>query len=267
MTNETVTVQLANGIDPDRIEVTCGIEEMAGRHAGYRPRAICPRVAWRTPTAGELAALTAPGLTGTTIAIAAAPASFMTKVRASGLVSGLGELAYEALVCGRAYTSALEAALPDLAPRLHSAEGLQVLGTSVQRGGLRSTTTHMDPGEPSRFSGLHVDNWDRLPLGQRASGRRQLCINLGFERRYFVFARTDVDTAVALLGETFTREACYIDLGRAWFARFPEAMLVRVAIAPGETYVAPTDNLIHDGSTSGTRSPDVTLNLRGRFAA
>lgn len=267
MTTETVTLKLADGLDPERITVTHGIEEMAGKRAGYRARAICPRSAWRRPTGDELATLTAPGSSGARIEIAVAPRSFMEKMRATGLVAGLSETACAELVRGRAYASALESALPDLAPLLHSAEGLQVLGTSVQSGDLHSTTTHTDPGELSRFSGLHIDNWDHLPLGQRARGRRQLCLNLGFELRYFVFARTDVDTAVALLGTTFTREACYVDLGVAYFTRFPDAMLVRVAIAPGEIYIAPTDNLIHDGSTSGTRSPDVTLNLRGRFAA
>jgi len=38
---------------------------------------------------------------------------------------------------------------------------------------------------------------------------------------------------------------------------------VRLAVAPGEAYIAPTENMIHDGSTLGMRHEDLQVTLRG----
>jgi hypothetical protein len=40
---------------------------------------------------------------------------------------------------------------------------------------------------------------------------------------------------------------------------------VKVRVAPGEAYIAPTDNVIHDASTVGSQTPSITLTLRGWF--
>jgi hypothetical protein len=52
---------------------------------------------------------------------------------------------------------------------------------------------------------------------------------------------------------------------RMFMARFPDYPVISVAVAPGEGYIAPTENVIHDGTTAGTTKPDVTLTLLGRF--
>ena len=257
----------------ERIEITRGVEDVGGRVVGrlaYRDGAICPRADWRPAARDELEALLADAgdanaHAGLTIDIAPAPAPLLDAFARGGLHPGRTEQDYAAAVRRPDYTATLHSALPALAPMVASPDGLQLLGTCVQAGDLWSTTTHTDRGQPERFSGLHVDNWDRLPPGERKRGRRQMCINLGAGDRFFVFARCDVDTIVAALGTAFDRAQSYIGIGRAWFARVPDALLVRVRVRPGEMYVAPTDNLIHDGSTLGSTAPDITLNLRGHF--
>ena len=44
---------------------------------------------------------------------------------------------------------------------------------------------------------------------------------------------------------------------------FPDYPVVRLTIRPGEAYIAPTENLIHDGSTLGMTSPDLALHMIG----
>ena len=39
----------------------------------------------------------------------------------------------------------------------------------------------------------------------------------------------------------------------------------RQAVAPGDAYMAPTDSLVHDASTIGARSLDITLTFRAKF--
>ena len=274
---ETVKVRLSPALvsRAGRLETARGVEHVGGRivdGVAYRDGAICPRAEWRPAADRELPSLLASeaGATGdaapaVTIEVAPVPESFLLAFRNSGLAAGWTEQEYAAFVRGPAYQAALETALPVLAPFVESAEGLQLLGTCVQGGNLWSTTTHADPGQPNLLSGLHVDNWDRLPLGERGRGRRQMCINLGADDRFFVFVRADVDTVVTALGRSFDRAESYLGIGRELFARAPGASIARVRVRPGEMYVAPTDNLIHDGSTLGSTSPDITLNLRGHF--
>ena len=45
----------------------------------------------------------------------------------------------------------------------------------------------------------------------------------------------------------------------------PNYPVARLRIDPGEAYILPTDNLIHDASTEGTRCPDITLTFLGFF--
>ena len=40
-------------------------------------------------------------------------------------------------------------------------------------------------------------------------------------------------------------------IGREFMERFPDVPVVRCRIGPGDAYIAPTENLVHDGSHSG----------------
>jgi len=258
-----VGVRIAGSVE-DRLFVTSGVDAADGRTVEglvYRPGAIVPKRGWRAVTASEWAQLMGRAPDGGTLDVAPAPAELVAAFRALGLAEGRTVGDCHALVRSEAYVDALHQALPLLEPLVVSDEGLQLLGTCVQRGGLWSTTTHVDADVGERFSGLHVDDWDRLEPGERHLGRLQMSINLGVRDRFFVFVATTVDE---LAGGT-DRDLGYIGWGRALFAQAPETPIWKVRVRPGELYLAPTDNLIHDGTTVGNDAPDVTLNLRGHF--
>ena len=46
---------------------------------------------------------------------------------------------------------------------------------------------------------------------------------------------------------------------------FPDYPVIRLRIAPNEAYIAPTENIIHDGSTLGKMYFDICLTIRGKF--
>jgi len=50
-----------------------------------------------------------------------------------------------------------------------------------------------------------------------------------------------------------------------FFKHFPEYPVVKLLQYPYEYYIAPTDNILHDGSTLGMKTQDVTLIYLGHF--
>jgi hypothetical protein len=51
----------------------------------------------------------------------------------------------------------------------------------------------------------------------------------------------------------------------AFLAQNPDYPVTRVRVDPGEAYIAPTENIIHDGSSLGQRFSDVHVTIRGYF--
>lgn len=43
---------------------------------------------------------------------------------------------------------------------------------------------------------------------------------------------------------------------------YPDYPVIKLRIAPGEAYIAPTGQIIHDGTSMGKQYPDVTLHVR-----
>jgi hypothetical protein len=121
-----------------------------------------------------------------------------------------------------------------------------------------------------RYVGLHFDSWDRLPTTERHLGQNRVCLNLGPGPRGLQFvpltamemdARLDDLPAVDAEGPTRRHG----DLARGFLRQFPDEPVFRIVILPGEAYIAPTENLVHDGWTVDTAGPDVTLSIREHF--
>lgn len=113
-------------------------------------------------------------------------------------------------------------------------------------------TTTMDQRLGKR-NGMHLDNFDQLPLGDRRNSRRRLAVNLGPGHRFLILATIDVlDIAAGrqILG-AYPRTADVREFVRSGGA----LSCVRIRIEPGEGYLAPTELVPHDGSTSGIDVP------------
>jgi hypothetical protein len=117
--------------------------------------------------------------------------------------------------------------------------------------------------------GLHIDHWDRLPLRHRDRARNRICINLGREPRYSLFFNLpmmDMFRAAGLRDP----EDIYADfrglyLARRFMEACPDYPVVGLRLDPGEAYILPTDNLVHDASTETNRFTDITLTYLGLF--
>lgn len=127
--------------------------------------------------------------------------------------------------------------------------------------GNRATTTF---GEQSLLIGLHLDSWDRLPYAARAGARNRLCLNLGPVARHLMVVPLTVARFVALHPESVTPAE-----GRAFrevfFATLVRTPVIAIRIDPGQAYIAPTENVLHDGSSMGHEATCWILTARGRF--
>lgn len=118
--------------------------------------------------------------------------------------------------------------------------------------------------------GLHIDSWDRLPLLDRRKSRVRITVNLGLEDRYFLF----VDLPAHSLFQILVNDAEDIrnftwggKVGREFMLRYSYYPVIKVRLQPGEAYIAPTENIIHDGSTEGKLHFDIVFSSFGHFNA
>jgi hypothetical protein len=136
-----------------------------------------------------------------------------------------------------------------------------LLGLSWKEGGMATTSTL--PGNGNRV-GLHIDNFDRLPLLTRAGSRRRVLVNLGPGDRYFLIGTASIFQVADFL----TLESDVIpgvrDL-RHYLKRGGEMRCLRLRLRPGDGYIAPTETVPHDGSTLGSELPSLTAHWLGTW--
>jgi hypothetical protein len=217
--------------DPcSRLEVCSGIRETG--EEGFRPGSLLPLGDWRV--AGDTERATAWQYYDDTnclheniALVQVIDAKFLGTDSPWRVVSGALECVCQQLAAG--------------APVEHKGRGLA-------KGSGLSLSTTIDRTDGNRI-GLHIDQWERRPLGSVQSARNRLCLNLGPQARYFVFLAIDVLGIAASCGVApnspfTTREA------QAYLRRRPMTAVYRLRIEPGEAYVASTECLIHDGQAS-----------------
>ncbi|MBZ9763348.1 hypothetical protein LB553_21030 [Mesorhizobium sp. CA8] len=116
-----------------------------------------------------------------------------------------------------------------------------------------------------KYVGLHVDTWDGTPSGQRKDAKLRVCINIGEYSRFFIFLNRSV---VGMYRASFGSEGdpnslTPNEIGKAFLSRFPSYPIVRLEVHPGCAYVAPTENILHDGCTLDVPRPVYHTAFRG----
>ncbi|WP_371782612.1 hypothetical protein [Streptosporangium subroseum] len=125
------------------------------------------------------------------------------------------------------------------------------LACTVSEPGLLTSTEDSTTGHRI---GLHVDNFDRLPYSTRQNGRRRLCLNLGPGPRYLLVGDRDIKEICRVLGCDQNGYYPHTDDLRRYVAEGHPLWCLRIRLAPGQGYIAPTELAPHDGSTSGAQT-------------
>jgi hypothetical protein len=223
--------------------------------AAYEEGARLPCEPWRGPTAEEAQSLIAteiPRNLADTIAIVRLPGEFSDERRET--IRNIS-------------TETLEV---DLLQPLRSVcelgEPVHCIGINANPANLKTVTINR---EINRFIGLHIDNWDRTNLNSRHLATNRICINIGKGDRYLIFLPVSLMEIVYLLaqemGPDWEPSRRYTEIGRQFMERFPDMPAVRYRLAPGEAYIAPTENLVHDGSSLGQTEIDEQFTIRGHI--
>jgi hypothetical protein len=163
------------------------------------------------------------------------------------------------IILSQQYQTFLDAAFTSLSLQVDLSRPFELQGLAVQPPGLVTVTINDVLGA---YIGLHVDSWDGTSVPQSGAARSRICVNLGEEPRRFQFLPiifASQDPQAYGLGEG-ARDA----LAERILATRGGPVL-ELSLAPGEAYLAPTDNIIHDGCTLGRTTLDYNLNLRGHF--
>jgi hypothetical protein len=250
----------ANCNEPsERIELSSGTRQADIREtthpvhgAAYEQGARLPRDPWRPPTREESESLI----------VAKPPSSMATTV---AIVRLPDEVSNDLPQIGNA--EALEATLLQaLRTICELDEPLHCVGPAQNPANLKTVTVNRDIG---RYNGLHVDNWDPFRLDSRHLATNRICVNIGLGDRYFLFLPFSLmDIAKVLseeMGPGWEMPRRYTMIGRQFMELFPEVPVIRCRLMPGEAYVAPTENLVHDGSSFGQTSTDEQFTIRGHI--
>lgn len=140
-----------------------------------------------------------------------------------------------------------------------------LLATTTAEPGQRTTT---EDGRTGQRIGLHVDNFDRLTYADRRRGRRRLAINLGPGHRYLLVADLDIQQICQRVCHEATtnprRHYPHTDDLRRYVAAGHPLCVLRIRLAPGDGYIAPTELTTHDGSTLGAAVPSTIAFWLGR---
>lgn len=139
-------------------------------------------------------------------------------------------------------------------------------GYAENAGGLATVT--VNPRHNAFFIGLHLDSWDNLPIEDLSSARNRISVNIGEEVRYLLFMNLAIADALALLGgaDEIPKSASARDIAISFLATHPNYPIARIAIHPGEAYIAPTENILHDASSEGVTGRSAHITFRGHFS-
>jgi hypothetical protein len=246
----------------NRIELSSGtrladVRETADlvHGAAYEDGARLPREPRRRPTEAEAESLIlteVPSNMATSVAIVKLPGEFSIDRQ-------------EAMRSGKIESLEINLLQP-LRTICELGEPLHCIGPSKNPAILKTITINHDVG---RYNGLHIDNWDQLDLDSRHRATNRICINIGQDDRYFLFLPISLMEIASVLskemGPEWEAPARFTLIGRQFMELFPELPIIRRRLAPGEAYVAPSENLVHDGSSGGQSHVGEQFTIRGHI--
>ncbi|MFJ7589026.1 hypothetical protein ACIQZO_16920 [Streptomyces sp. NPDC097617] len=222
--------------DPSALRARCEIatvRTVRPGEAAYEPGAIIPAGQWRPMSEADVKAVTAPR---------------------RPLDSTIVEIVRPA------YREGLP--LEDLTGLLGDPDAVY-LGQALAKPDMTTTTDNYEDG---RLIGLHLDNWDKLPYADKHTGRRRVCFNLGPGTRFIVLGTIDAQAVCrAVHPNDRTHRYPHTQDYRDYVASGRPLRIIRVRLAAGEGYVAPTEYLLHDGSSEGQGQPSAAAFWLGHW--
>jgi tryptophan halogenase len=270
-TLEPGVVLVSNAADSRRIKLSAGSQTIAQAQldpARYKPDARVPGGPWHSPSLAEYSILTDPRRVsgvGSFISIMRLDPELFEKLSAIGTEAAAKPLYYDRPKLDGDQERAIELFVRQIG-RGYSEPNSIYRSEGVTVGPAGTATTTYDLSD-SRWPGLHLDGWSELGPLKRDDAYNRMVINIGQETRQFLYINLSMRRIFEILSEFEPKLEMEspTTIGRKFMARFPQYPVISLDIAPGEGYIAPTENIIHDGTAASMTKPDVVLTLLGRF--
>jgi len=250
-----------------RISINSGTLQASEAQAQYSPyckQAFVPREPWREPTPDERETLWSkniPSEPGKWISIIRIPDDVLAPFERIQAATCKNEQLVTGLRNSPESRRGIEKFIDYITPLSASTEQpFEGAGISVRSPNLKTGTFDY---KTDCYVGLHLDGWYKRPLDERHLSPNRICVNLGLEDRYFLFINLSLQTIYGL--SDMDRSTDPSTLGASFMKHYPLYPVIRVRIATNEAYIAPTENIVHDGSTEGRASLDLCLTVRGDF--
>ncbi len=269
---------IGDGIDRLRnekaIELSSGIVPARFQYDSfpYWAGAFVPKLPWRAPSNSELDLLLGSPET-------AQPGKWIQVIRVPDEIIGLFEGARTAskhptdqklreYTAGPECREAVRKAV-DYACTLTWPEHPKIDRASVffKAPGLPTTTPRNYP----ELLGLHIDSvFEGVSFAERSYTPVRISINLGLNDRFLLFVSASMGQIHQMLADRklqyrMPSPMATHEFRTVFMSNFPDVPVVKVRIRPGEAYLAPTENLIHDGCTVGQTHFDVQFSACGHF--
>jgi len=261
--------------DRPNVEVSHGLaaapcEVFASNHQSlplsYEPDALIPRPPWSVPTKETLDTLRGKDepIPRATVAIFTLPETLWTAFDPAGqeaerIHDWSGVNAFVSSV------PAVDVALQHAMNYASDPEAkIWQVGIRVNPPGLPSVTVDR---ASDRLVGLHFDNWFDAPILRRHESPNRIAFNLGLETRFLTYVNLPLARVweIAYGSEPDSQSKVTADLLSRFAEQARNYPVTRVRIGPGQGYIAPTDNILHDGSTEGSTRWDIYFTVVSRF--
>lgn len=238
----------------------CLARSVSSGHDDYHPDAVVPRLPWRCAGHSDLGAPNGASRTShAKVLLRSICTTYVSPLINAGLRYATSEACVSALLNTREFERAYAQLIKHIRSLTSEHRDFRVLGFAVKRPGLLTTTVNSHSGQRV---GIHVDNWDSLPLSRRREARTRLCLNLSAETRTFLISDRPIDLLHQKHGAASERN---LTMTVRHAAQNEPIEVMRIFVPPGAAYVAPTELLPHDSSTLGRTQADITLTFLGHF--
>lgn len=187
----------------------------------------------------------------------------MQPLLALGVRDARNAMDIQEIKAGARYSSAFNEMIRNLESFIDITGPTRALDVTMKAPGLPTVSVNDNTG---RRVGLHVDSWDRAKAPNRALARNRINMNFGSGPRHFLLVNAALDDAAKLLNLEFESYDRVARLVREILEQAPELEIIRIQVNPGEGYIAPTDNIIHDATTLDMHRVDISLSILGQLA-
>lgn len=266
---EPIEVQLSSGTAP--------VNQSLSEKYNYRSGVFLPNQPWREALDSEkqilfanTSSLSNSWQLGSGVAIIKVPDEVLASFDILGLKT-LNDYTEKKLIFENSnYNTIILGFVSKLSHYLVNLKDFKIFGLNIAPSGLPSITNDVSQAQPNlrQFIGLHIDENDIVPVKDKISVRNRLSVNLGRSDRYLMFINlTLVDIYCACKGYDPAPDLYYSvsELTDEFLNLYPNYPVVKLRVRPGEAYIAPAQNMIHDAYNPETNYPDITLNFIGYF--